>query len=376
MKASDFHIDDEELDYVFDRPEGHPDKSLTVREFVFGPYPSGLDKPTLILVGGQPGAGKSRAIAEAARGRAGELVPLSGDDLRRFHKDFHWLARERPWLMPNATAQASGGWLLRCIQHAREKRYSLLLEGVFRDPDTVTRTIEQFADAGYRVEVVGLAVPYQVSLLSTLGRFLRPSGDEVARWTPATAHDSAYRMIPSTLRAAEDTEGTWRIRVTNRQAEDLYTSTRKPAGEQNTPPSGSAAIAAELERNTPQSPEAARAWLEVYIKDSSELARRGQTNPKTQETLERLADQARAAGNIAFPDSPEVRRAIHNHAERLRAVPRDTGANLPNVSLPAVTFKTTTDHLRQRAEQTPLEARDARAWLDSYSMCARTHRAR
>src|SRR5690606_30960337 len=120
--------------------------------------------------------------------------------LRKFHEDFHWLAREHPWLMPNATAQASGGWLSRCIKHARENRYSLLLEGVFRDPSMVTRTINQFADAGYRVEVVGLAVPHRDSLLSTLGRFLKPTGDEVPRWTPTTAHDSAYQMIPATLK--------------------------------------------------------------------------------------------------------------------------------------------------------------------------------
>lgn len=84
-----------------------------MRGFVFGPYTSGLDEPTLVLVGGRPAAGKSRAIARATQGRAGELVPLSGDDLRPFHPQFEQLTRDHPWLMPNATAQASGVWVRR-----------------------------------------------------------------------------------------------------------------------------------------------------------------------------------------------------------------------------------------------------------------------
>ncbi|QVJ03475.1 zeta toxin family protein (plasmid) [Nocardiopsis eucommiae] len=334
MKAAEFTLPEEDLDYIFDRPTNHPDQSPTVREFVFGPYPDNLETPTLVLVGGQPGAGKSRAMATVAQGRQEELVPLSGDDLRPFHPAFTRLAQDHPWLMPNATAQASGAWVRRCIDHALQNRYSLLLEGVFRNPHVVAQTIDRFAAAGYRVEVVGLAVPYRDSLLATLGRYLYPADTETARWTPATAHDSAYNMIPSTLQAAEDTAGTHQLHITNREGANLHTNTRTPHGQWTNPTPGAAVEATNSERNAAPSPEIARTWLELWAEHTRELAHRGQLNEQTAPTLTRLADQAQQAASIAYPHDHEARSTVTTHLRRLSQAPQDTPVELPPVRLP------------------------------------------
>lgn len=100
--------------------------------------------------------------------------------------------------MPAATAPVSGGLVKLALDHALERRYSVLLEGTFRDPGMVTGTATRFAEAGYRVEVVAVATPAPVSRLSAemsrLSAEMRSLGDgpnEPGRWTPPEAHETA-----------------------------------------------------------------------------------------------------------------------------------------------------------------------------------------
>ena len=110
------------------------------------------EQPVLVLLGGQPAAGKTRAQhAILAQHVADDLVEITGDDLREYHPDFRRLATRAPFEMPAATAPVSGGLVKLALDHALERRYSVLLEGTFRDPGMVTGTATRFADAGYRV---------------------------------------------------------------------------------------------------------------------------------------------------------------------------------------------------------------------------------
>nr|WP_031080311.1 zeta toxin family protein [Streptomyces sp. NRRL S-118] len=119
-EASDFFLTDKELR---DRFDAH------VRDFVFSGY-ARQPEPVLVLLGGQPAAGKSQAMAAAEHRHADrQLVPLTGDELRAFHPRYQELLDNHPLLFPNATAQASGAWVRMSIEHARDHEYSLLLEG-------------------------------------------------------------------------------------------------------------------------------------------------------------------------------------------------------------------------------------------------------
>ncbi|MFB6837590.1 zeta toxin family protein [Streptomyces sp. NPDC056361] len=78
-----------------------------VREFVFG----GLEPrqtPALALLGGQPPAGKSQAMAAPVRRYGGTLVPLTGDELRPFHPRYQELLAQDAQTRETATAQFSG----------------------------------------------------------------------------------------------------------------------------------------------------------------------------------------------------------------------------------------------------------------------------
>lgn len=188
------------------------------------------EQPVLVLLGGQPAAGKTRAQhAILAEHVADDLVEITGDDLREYHPDFRRLATRAPFEMPAATAPVSGGLVKLALDHALERRYSVLLEGTFRDPGMVTGTATRFAEAGYRVEVVAVATPAPVSRLSAEMRSLGDGPNEPGRWTPPEAHETALAGSAGVLSALEALPHIARVRVFSREAQ-LFDRSRRYLG--------------------------------------------------------------------------------------------------------------------------------------------------
>lgn len=140
------------------------------RSATFPPGPVG-DR-LLVLLGGQPAAGKTRAQA-AILAEHPELVSITGDDLRAYHSGYRDLAVNDPLGMPAATAPTSSGLIRLALDYAIEHGYPVLLEGTFRDPAMVTGTAARFAEAGYRVEVVAVATA--APRVETVGRGTVPA---------------------------------------------------------------------------------------------------------------------------------------------------------------------------------------------------------
>lgn len=158
------------------------------------------EDPLVIMVGGQPGAGKSR-VGAAARQRSGhDLVEIIGDDLRPFHPGYRLVQRSAPLRMPEVTAQASGAWVRRAIEYAVRERVSVLVEGTFRSPEVAAGTAVMFHDAGFRVEVHAVAVAPEVSRLSIADRYVSDAAaGSPARFTSVDAHDQAFASLRKTI---------------------------------------------------------------------------------------------------------------------------------------------------------------------------------
>ncbi|WP_017558050.1 zeta toxin family protein [Nocardiopsis baichengensis] len=319
-----------------------------VRPFVFGGYPKPSGRPTLVLLGAQPAAGKSSAAASVTRRHPeGALVPLTGDELRPFHPDYSRVAAEAPLMMPNVTSQASGQWVKRAIDYAERERHSLLLEGVFRDPEMVVGTAERFDRAGFDVEAVGLAVRAEESLLSSVGRYLHPGeGVDVGRWTPLGAHESAYPMIPQTLRACQDSPHLSRITVTDRTGADLYVLERGGDGQWHPDPRHPGVPVeefAEQHRSRPLEPAQGQAWLAAYWQYSREMLERGDMNSTTAPTFLRLHEHAVRVADAVYAQEKEVpqsadlprSRAEHDRWQQVhKVVVTAAERGTPNAELP------------------------------------------
>ncbi|NYH55295.1 hypothetical protein HNR06_004884 [Nocardiopsis arvandica] len=289
--------------------------------------------PTLVLLGAQPAAGKSKAQAAIIQAHP-DMVPLTGDALRRFHSDYDTLMEHAPLAMPNATARASGAWVKMSIDHARDNGYSLLVEGTFHDPQMTLDTARDFDNAGHQVHLVALGVNERISRLDAVNRYLDPNSADANRWTPATAHDLGYRMSPHTVRAAEDSPHVHRITITDRTGEALFSNSRTPDGAWAGPTGAADALLASRER--PLEPDTAREWLARRDDYTAALIKRDDLVATTRPTLEQLHADADIVARQAWPDPEDARHQRRHRAnQRVHRHILDSAADgVPNDLLP------------------------------------------
>jgi hypothetical protein len=163
-----------------------------IQPTLFDGSPGGESAPTIVLLGGQPGSGKSRASTRLIAQHQG-MIALSGDDLRIFHPHFRELVSDLPEQAGEVLAEATRPWVRSVLQDSLAGRRSLLLEGTFGDPDVTLATATRFRDAGYQVRVVAIASPRVLSLVTVASRYLRDrKAKSPARFTRLSAHDRGY----------------------------------------------------------------------------------------------------------------------------------------------------------------------------------------
>jgi hypothetical protein len=199
-----------------------------VRPRVFGGHQSDPGRPVLLALGGQTGAGKTVGMHQVLDLYAGcDVVPIIGDDLRIDHPRYSEIMATDDLAMPEATGPASAAWIRMALDHARAQRYSCLVEGTFRSPQTTLGTVREFAAAGYHVHIVALAVPGPVSWLSCLARYhgARAAGSP-GRWITPASHQAGYDGTPTTVDAAELDSAVHRLSIIDRAGALLYDNTR------------------------------------------------------------------------------------------------------------------------------------------------------
>lgn len=197
-----------------------------IQPTLFGTAPDGESSPTLVLLGGQPGSGKSRASARLLAEHV-EMVALSGDDLRIFHPQYRNLVTTQPEQAGAVFAATTSSWVRTAIQDALQRRRSLLLEGTFGDPDITLASAAQFHEAGFRVRIVAIAAPRVLSIVTATSRYLRDRKlGSPARFTRLSAHDRGYdgtaRLI-ETLAAAEPID---QVTIISRNGNTLFDEVR------------------------------------------------------------------------------------------------------------------------------------------------------
>lgn len=174
-------------------------------ELFKGAEPSEI--PTAIVLGGQPGAGKTpmqELVASEFEHRGG-LVPIIGDDLRANLPHYKALQRADDTTAAFYTDRDSGRLVEMAIADAIARRVNVLVEGTMRSPDTVARTLGDFRDAGYRTDARALAVSPQLSQLGIMQRYAAQKESRgIGRMTTAEAHEAALTGMLRTLDRIQD----------------------------------------------------------------------------------------------------------------------------------------------------------------------------
>jgi hypothetical protein len=194
--------------------------------------------PELVLLGGQPGSGKS-TLAPRLQGEfagRGGMVWVNTNEFRALHPDYERLLAEQPADMPDVTRPALLWWRDRAVEYLRSERFNALLEIGFRDPPWAAATAERFADSGYDVHVVALAVPAVLSRMAIIERFARQVETTGAgRWSTAAAHEAHFNGTVEVLRFAEASPAVSRVSLWTRDG-PVYDNLRDPAGDWTNPP--------------------------------------------------------------------------------------------------------------------------------------------
>ncbi|GHF12494.1 zeta toxin family protein [Pseudolysinimonas yzui] len=215
MPAEPTPLPPEELDRIY---------RTFIRPLLFDPSPSvGTAAPTLVLLGGQPGAGKSRASARLVTEHDGPIAVLSGDDLRIFHPDYRRLITANPEQAGPVLAEATSAWVRAAIQDAFQSRHSLILEGTFGDPTTTLATAARFRQTGFQIRIVAIASPRVLSIITAASSYLRDlRAGAPARFTRLSAHDRGYAGTARLIEWLDPATHADRITILSRIGRILY----------------------------------------------------------------------------------------------------------------------------------------------------------
>jgi UDP-N-acetylglucosamine kinase len=179
-----------------------------------------VDRPTLVLVGGQPGAGKSSAakIVRAELRQAGGFVHLDADRMRE-------RINLRGTTPTSEQTQVTAGALVTALRTlAIDGRRNLLEEGTFRNAASLEALVRRVQAAGYRVELVAVATPLDESRLGIHQRFeaQHAQGALNPRFVSASYHDESAQGFADTVGKLAGSFD--RTRVINRAGEVSYDS--------------------------------------------------------------------------------------------------------------------------------------------------------
>lgn len=210
-------VDDATLEAVYER---------YVRRALFKTARSS-SQPRLVIVGGQPGAGKTRNILQARREIAavGEGVAfINGDELRNFHPLYDQLVVADAATAAHKTGPEVGRWVERGIREAAANSFHTVIETTMRQPPVVARTVNTFAARGFQIEMRVLVVDPELSRQAIYHRYAEAWNDKnsLPRFTLPRYHDDALAQMPHTLAAV--TPLVHLVRLVDRQGAELYAS--------------------------------------------------------------------------------------------------------------------------------------------------------
>lgn len=217
------------------------------------------EKPVVVYVMGQPGAGKTRA-SRMIRHSLRSPTRIVGDDFKFSHPDYLQLMREEPRTASARIRADYRAWQAQAEAYVRARRGDVVIEIT---PDSAAAFVtgaSLYRQAGYRVELVVLAVRAADSRQGTAARYAGVIRLGVpARFTTAAGHDSCYSVLPEVVSAAERLSAVDEVLVMRRDTHPLYRNHR--AGHGHWVHQRAAALALVAEQARPYTPdEAARFW--------------------------------------------------------------------------------------------------------------------
>ncbi|MBK7883415.1 MAG: zeta toxin family protein [Chitinophagaceae bacterium] len=157
--------------------------------------------PIAIIIGGQPGAGKTQIIQQAKKDFNNNIVECNADGYRDFHPFAKHIKAYHENLYPDLTTDLAQGLNIRLRRECQAQKLNFALEITLRDGAAVNATIAAVKKEGFTVNLNVLAVNEH---WSKLGTYERLEAQRVitgyGRIVPDDAHDTRYKALPNALK--------------------------------------------------------------------------------------------------------------------------------------------------------------------------------
>ncbi|MFE6386080.1 zeta toxin family protein [Nocardiopsis dassonvillei] len=300
------------------------------------------ERPRAVILGGQPGSGKSSSqrLVQDELGQSRTAL-YDGDDHAKRHPLYGRIAKEHPFDGQRIVEQHLPYDLhQRCMDHLRagETKYDVVASHPLGRKDWAEGWVRGFSDEGYHVSVAFVATHDSNSLLGIADRYQSSRDEEgVGRWLRPEAHDRFYSEIPDVAHYLESRGLVDSMYVTNRDGGLLYENHRGPDGNMRDALGARDTIVRERAREPTAAEVSHFASRMAYLRDPERLGPDQEAepvHPLVSETAaeaerrhreHRLESAGRKGPSVSETTLPEaLREAVGRDAERIAGPGRET----------------------------------------------------
>jgi len=243
--------------------------------------------PRVTIMGGQPGSGKSYAMAALPESQRAGVV-IASDRMRLHHPLWPQLLRQDDTTAGFYTSHDARGWVADAIGDVISARLNVIVDTASDDPARVRRIIGQFREGGYGVDMAFVSTASAVSRLSVLARY-QAERDATGGGRYVDNPDRSHPGVLATAEMIDEHRLADTVTVYSRSGR-LYRNELGADGQWVRPPATAAAVEAERGRTW------TRAESENFYRDAVELAQRMEERWRPV-----IADIAREARPLMHP---------------------------------------------------------------------------
>ncbi|MFD5891585.1 zeta toxin family protein [Streptomyces sp. NPDC060334] len=197
-------------------------EQVIVPTFTAGAAPQ--PRPVVVVVAGQPGAGKTRIadLVQVALDRRGGAVRICSDLYKPVHPHYVEHLADDVRTAGVRVRPGTRRWQAELEDHVRAQGFDAVVESALADPAEFRTSATAYRQAGYRIEVVGVATAEAWSQLGLVDRFLSQAVTGGGRYVSWENHDTCARQMLVTLAVIEAEQLADRITVVRRDGTVLY----------------------------------------------------------------------------------------------------------------------------------------------------------
>ncbi len=190
---------------------------------------SAVIAPIAVVLGGQPGAGKSNIYEIYKKRFAGNIVELDCDAFRQYHPNFKELHK----VYEDNDGEKTNPFIFkvvdRLVDELSDEGYNMIIESSLKSPYTAIENGQKLPQKGYSVELAVMATPKSESWQGTLERYnaVKNAGGQ-PRAVPKEFHDMVVANIANSISEVYKSGLMSNILIFNRNKECLYDMSKTP----------------------------------------------------------------------------------------------------------------------------------------------------